>query len=165
MYRRQIMSWSLDLIRTKTNSEPYGKEKDEDVIPFKKGEIIKTLSEIAEIVDIRIEETEIVPVEDTEIDFDSFFIVHVYGKNWSIEFLFYNWCEYSEKDMTYDTIELQVRGNTEPKEFLSLLAEKLRARLFDISAGTFWTGDSTGLSDWKNLCDRISKELSERKIM
>ena len=157
------MSWSLDLIRTKTNSEPYGKEKDDDIIPFKKYEIIKTLSEISEILDIRIEETEIVPVEDNEIDFDSFFIVHVYEKNWSIEFLFYNWCEYSEKDMTYDTIELQVRGNTEPKEFLSLLAEKLRARLFDMSTGTFWTGNDSGFTDWKNLCDRIVKELSDNE--
>ncbi|MDE6035744.1 MAG: hypothetical protein K2G36_07540 [Ruminococcus sp.] len=155
------MSWSLDLIRTKTNSESYGEEKDDDIIPFKKYEIIKTLSEISEIVDIRIEET--VPVEDTEIDLDSFFIVHVYGKNWSIEFLFYNWCEYSEKNMTYDIIELQVRGSTEPKEFLSLLAEKLRARLFDMSAGTFWTYNGSGFSDWKNLCDRIAKDLSDTK--
>lgn len=141
------MSWSLDLIRTKTNTEVYGKEKDEDVIPFTKDEIIKTLSEISRITDIRIEESEIVPVEDTEINLNSFFIVHVYGKNWSIEFGFYNWCEYSEKDMTYDTIELQVRGNTEPKEFLLLLSEKLRARLFDMSTGTFWTGDGSGFSD------------------
>ena len=154
------MSWSLDLIRTRTNSEPYGKEKDKDVITFKKDEIIKTLSEISEIIDICIEETETVPVEDTEINLDSFFIVHVYGKNWSIELWFCNWCTYSEKDMTYDTIELQVRGNSEPKEFLSLLAEKLSARLFDMSAGTFWTGDSSGFSDWKSLCNRIAKELS-----
>lgn len=153
------MSWSLDLIRTKTNTEPYGKEKD--VIPFKKDEIIKTLSEIT---DIRIEESEIVTVEDTDINLDSFFIVHVYGKNWSIEFCFYNWCEYSEKDMTYDTIELQVRGNTEPKEFLSLLAEKLRARLFDTSAGSFWTGDDSGFSDWKKLYDRINNNFSGGKL-
>lgn len=155
------MSWSLDLIRTKTNTEPYGEEKYENIIFFTKDEIIKTLSEISEMIDIRIEESEIVTVEDTEIDLDSFFIVHVYGKNWSIELGFYNWCTYSEKDMTYDTIELQVRGNTEPKEFLLLLAEKLGARLFDMSTGTFWTGDGSGFSDWKSLCDRIAKELSE----
>ncbi|MDE5834566.1 MAG: hypothetical protein K2H26_03490 [Ruminococcus sp.] len=153
------MSWSLDLIRTKTNTEPYGEEKDKDIIPFTKDEIIKTLCKISEIVDIRIEETEIFPVEDTEIDLDSFFIVHVYGKNWSIEFLFYSCSEYSEKDMTYDLIELQVRGNTEPKEFLSLLTEKLHARLFDMSTGNFWNGDGSGFSDWKSLCDRIAKEL------
>ncbi|MDE5557579.1 MAG: hypothetical protein K2J32_07815 [Ruminococcus sp.] len=157
------MSWSLELIRTKTNTEPYGKEKDEDFIPFKKDEVIKTLFEISEIIDICIEESGIVTVEDTEIDLDSFFIVHVYGKNWNIELLFYNWYTYSEKDMTYDTIELQVRGNTEPKEFLSLLSEKLSARLFDMSAGTFWTCDGSGFSDWKSLCDRIAKELSNTK--
>lgn len=156
------MSWSLDLIRTKTNTEPYGKEKD--VIPFKKDEIIKTLSEISGITYILIEESEIIPVEDTEINLDSFFIVHVYGKNWSIEFYFYNWCEYSEKDTTYDTIELQVRGRIEPKEFLSLLAEKLRARLFDTSAGSFWTGDNSGFSDWKKLCDRINNNFSGGKL-
>lgn len=155
------MSWSLDLIRTGTNSEPYGTEKD--VIPFKKDEIIKTLSEISKIIDIRIEESEIVSVEDTEIALDSFFIIHVYGNNYSIELWFYNWCAYSEKDMTYDTIELQVRGSTEPKEFLSLFAEKLCARLFDTSAGSFWTGDDSGFSDWKNLCDKIAEELSGDK--
>lgn len=154
------MSWSLELIRTKTNTEPYGNKKNENIIPFKKDEIIKTLSEISGITDIHIEESEIVPVEDTEIDLDSFFIVHVSGKNWSIEFLFYNWCTYSEKDMTYDTIELQVRGNAEPKEFLSLLAEKLNARLFDMSAGTFWTGDNSDFSDWKNLCNKVTEKLS-----
>ena len=153
------MSWSLDLIRTKTNTEPYGEEKD--IIPFKKDEIIKILSEISGITDILIEESEIVPVEDTEIDLDSFFIVHVYGKNWSIEFWFYNWCEYSEKDMTYDTIELQVRGNIEPKEFLSLFSQKLSARLFDMSAGNFWTGDDSGFSDWKNLCSKIAEDLTK----
>ncbi|MCM1357124.1 MAG: hypothetical protein NC205_00915, partial [Prevotella sp.] len=61
---------------------------------------------------------------------------------------------------TYDTIELQVRGNTEPKEFLSLLSEKLSARLFDMSAGTFWTGDGSGFSDWKNLCSKIAEDLT-----
>lgn len=154
------MSWSLYLIRTKTNTETYDKEKEEDIIPFTKDEIIKTLSEISRIIDIRIEESEIISVEDDEIDIDSFFIVHVSGKNWSIEFHFCNWCEYSEKDMKYDTIELQVRGNSEPKEFLSLLTEKLRARLFDMSAGKFWTCYDSGFSDWKNLCDRIARELS-----
>ena len=157
------MSWSLELIRTKTNTEPYGKEKNENIIPFKKDEIIKTLSEISGITDIHTEESEIIPVEDTEIDLDSFFIVHVYGKNWGIEFHFCNWCAYSEKDMTYDTIELQVRGRTEPKEFLLLLAEKLRARLFDMSSGNFWTGDDSGFSDWKNHVDKIVKELSGDK--
>ncbi|MDE6425389.1 MAG: hypothetical protein K2K89_04530 [Ruminococcus sp.] len=153
------MSWSLDLIRTKTNTEHYGNEKDENLIPFKKDEVIKTLFEISEIIDIRIEESAIVTVEDIEIDLDSFFIVNIYGKNWSIELCFYNCCTYSEKDMTYDTIELQVRGNTEPKEFLSLLSEKLRARLFDMSAGTFWTGDGSGFHDWKNLCSKIAEDL------
>lgn len=154
------MSWSLYLIRTKTNTEPYNKEKEEDIIPFTKEEIIKTLSEISRIIDIRIEESEIFSVEDDEIDMDSFFIVHVSGKNWSIEFHFCNWCEYSEKDMKYDTIELQVRGNSEPKEFLSILIGKLNARLFDMSAGKFWTYDNSGFADWKNLCDRIARELS-----
>ncbi|MCM1505701.1 MAG: hypothetical protein NC177_00995 [Ruminococcus flavefaciens] len=158
------MSWSLDLIRTKTNTEPYHEEKDEDIIPFTKDEIIKTLSEISGIIDILIEESEIISVEDDEIDMDSFFIVHVSGKNWSIEFHFCNWCEYSEKDMKYDTIELQVRGNTEPKEFLSLLTGKLNARLFDMSAGKFWTGDNLGFSDWKNLCDRIHNNFSGGKL-
>ncbi|MDE5771387.1 MAG: hypothetical protein K2I06_07140, partial [Ruminococcus sp.] len=131
-------------------------------IPFKKDEVIKTLFEISEIIDICIEESGIVTVEDTEIDLDSFFIVHVYGKNWSIELLFYNWCTYSEKDMTYDTVELQIRGNTEPKEFLSLLSQKLSARLFDMSAGTFWTCDRSGFSDWKNLCSKIVEDLKKR---
>lgn len=153
------MSWSLYLIRTKTNIEPYGKEKEEDIISFTKEEIIKTLSEISGIIDIRIEESEIISVEDDEINMDSFFIVHVSGKNWSIEFHFCNWCEYSEKDMKYYTIELQVRGNSEPKEFLSLLTEKLRARLFDMHTGKFWFADDSDFADWKNLCDRIAKEL------
>ena len=95
-------------------------------------------------MDIRIEESRIVTVEDSESTLDSFFIVHIYGKNWSIELWFCNWCTYSEKDMTYDTIELQVRGNAEPKEFLSRLAEKLHARFFDMSASTFWTGNGSG---------------------
>lgn len=67
------MSWSLELIRTKTNTESYGNEKNENIIPFTKDELIKTLSEISGITDIHIEESEIVPVEDTEIDLDSFF--------------------------------------------------------------------------------------------
>ncbi|MDE5582925.1 MAG: hypothetical protein K2J08_04395 [Ruminococcus sp.] len=141
------MSWSLELIRTKTNTEPYDEEKDEDIIPFTKDEIIKTLYEISEITDISI--------EDTESKF-----VHVYGEKWRIEICFWEHLLYSEKDMTYCTIELQVRGNTEPKEFLSLLVEKLNARLFDMYAGSFWTGDGTGFADWKKFCDRIVKELS-----
>ena len=141
------MSWSLYLNRTKNNTEPYGEEKDEDVIPFTKNEILDCINDIHEIMNISI--------EDAESDF-----VHVYGKNWSIEFLFYNQCEYSEKNMTYDTIELQVRGNAEPKEFLLLLAEKLNARLFDMSAGNFWTGNNSGFSDWKNLCNKVTEKLS-----
>lgn len=140
------MSWSLYLNRTKTNTEPYDEEKDEDIIPFTKDEIIKTLYEISEIMDIRI--------EDAESDF-----AHVYGEKWSIEICFWEQLLYSEKDMTYCTIELQVRGNTEPKEFLSLLSEKLSARLFDTSAGVFWTVDGSGFSDWKSHCNRIAKEL------
>lgn len=144
------MSWSLELIRTKTNTEPYDDEKEEDVIPFTKSEILDCINDIHEIMNISI--------EDAESDF-----VHVYGEKWRVEICFWKECLYSEKDMTYYTIELQVRGNSEPKKFLSLLTEKLRARLFDMSAGTFWTGDGTGFSEWKNLCDRIVKELSDEK--
>lgn len=160
------MSWSLELIRTKTNTESYGNEKNENIIPFKKDEIIKILFEISGIMDICIEESEIIPVENTEIDLDSFFIVHVSGKNWGIEFHFCNWCAYYQKDMTYDTIELQVRGNSEPKEFLSMLMKKLRARLFDMSAGNFWTGDSSGFSNWKNICNKVTEKLSgDKKLL
>lgn len=144
------MSWSLELIRTKTNTEPYDDEKEEDVIPFTKSEILDCINDIHEIMNISI--------EDAESDF-----VHVYGEKWRVEICFWKECLYSEKDMTYYTIELQVRGNSEPKKFLSLLTEKLRARLFDMSAGTFWTGDGSGFSDWKNHCDRIVKELSDEK--
>ncbi len=140
------MSWTLELIRTKTNTEPYGEEKDEDVIPFTKSEILDCITDIHEIMNISI--------EDIESNF-----VHVYGEKWRVEFCFWECAIYSENN--YYTIELQVRGITEPKEFLSLLSQKLNARIFDMSAGTFWTGDGSGFSDWKSLCDRIAKELSE----
>ncbi|MDE5557583.1 MAG: hypothetical protein K2J32_07835 [Ruminococcus sp.] len=140
------MSWSLYLNRTKTNTEPYDEEKDENIIPFTKDEIITTLHEICGIINVNI--------EDTESKF-----VQVYSEKWRIEICFWEQLLYSEKDMTYCTIELQVWGNTEPKEFLSLLVEKLRARLFDMKAGTFWTVDGSGFSDWKSFCNRIAKEL------
>lgn len=128
------MSWSLYLIRTKTNTEPYSEEKDEDIIPFTKDEIIKTLSEISGIIDVRIENIESV-------------FVNVWGENWRVEICFWEHLLFSEKDMTYYTIELEVRGITEPKEFLSLLTGKLNARIFDMSAGKFWTADNAGFSD------------------
>lgn len=144
------MSWSLELIRTKTNTEPYDDEKEEDVIPFMKSEILDCINDIHEIINISI--------EDAESDF-----VHVYGEKWRVEICFWKECLYSEKDMTYYTIELQIRGGTEPKEFLSLFTEKLRARLFDMHAGIFWTCNGSGFSEWKNLCDRIVKELFDEK--
>lgn len=143
------MSWSLYLNRTKTNTEPYDEEKDEDIIPFTKDEVIKTLYEISEIINIHI--------EDTESKF-----VQVYSEKWRIEICFREQLLYSEKDMTYCTIELQVWGSTEPKEFLSLLTEKLNARLFDMYAGNFWTGDGSGLADWKSHCNRIAEDLIKK---
>lgn len=118
------MSWSLELIRTKTNTEPYDEEKYEDVIPFTKSEILDCINDIHEIMNISI--------ENAESDF-----VGVYGEKWRVEICFWKEYLYSEKDMTYYVIELQVRGIIEPKEFLSLLTEKLRARLFDMHAGSF----------------------------
>ncbi|MCM1505700.1 MAG: hypothetical protein NC177_00990 [Ruminococcus flavefaciens] len=145
------MSWSLYLIRTRTSTEPYGKEKYEDIIPFTKDEIIKTLSEISGLIDVRI--------ENIESKF-----VNVWGENWRIEICFWEQLLFSEKDMTYCTIELEVRGITEPKEFLSLLTGKLNARLFDMSSGKFWICDGSGFADWKKLCDRIASELSNENI-
>lgn len=144
------MSWSLELIRTKTNTEPYNEGKDEDVIPFTKIEILDCINDITKIMNISI--------EDTESNF-----VKVYGEKWRVEFCFFESCYYSENDHRYYTVELEVRGNSEPKEFLLLLTEKLRARLFDMSAGTFWTCNGSGFSEWKNLCDRIVKDLSYEK--
>lgn len=144
------MSWTLELIRTKTNTEPYGEEKDENVIPFTKSEILNCINDIHEIMNISI--------EDAESDF-----IHVYGEKWRVEICFWKERYYSENDNRYYTVELQIRGGTEPKEFLSLFTEKLNARLFDMSAGNFWTDDGSGFSDWKNLCDRIVKELFDEK--
>lgn len=144
------MSWSLELIRTKTNTEPYDDEKEEDVIPFTKSEILDCINDIHEIINISI--------EDAESDF-----VKVYGEKWRVEICFWKERYYSENDNRYYTVELQIRGGNEPKEFLSLFTEKLSARLFDMHTGSFWTVDGTGFSEWKNFCDRIVKELSDEK--
>ena len=87
----------------------------------------------------------------------------MWGENWRIQICFWEHLLFSEKDMTYCTIELEVRGITEPKEFLSLLTGKLRARLFDMYAGVFWTVDGIGFSDWKSHIGKIAKELSNEK--
>lgn len=144
------MSWSLNLIRTKTNTEPYDDEKEENVIPFTKSEILNCINDIHEIMNISI--------EDAESEF-----VKVYGEKWRVEICFWKERYYSENDNRYYTVELQIRGGTEPKEFLSLFTAKLRARLFDMHAGTFWTVDGTGFSEWKNICDKIVKELFGEK--
>lgn len=138
------MSWSLFLERTKTNTEPYGEEKDEDVIPFMKSEILACIADMPETMNITIENAE----RDR---------VCVYSKEWRIDVWFWEKCLYSEN--SYYVVELEIKAVFEPKEFLLLLAEKLRARLFDTSAGVFWNVDGKGFSDWKSLCDRIAKEL------
>ncbi len=138
------MSWSLYLNRTKTNTEPYGEEKDEDVIPFTKSEILDCITDIAKTMNISIEDTESK-------------IIYVYSQEWSINMWFWEKCLYSGN--SYYVVELEIKAASEPKEFLSLLTEILHARLFDMNADTFWTVDGTGFSDWKSLCDRIAKEL------
>ncbi|MDE6538670.1 MAG: hypothetical protein K2K66_00625 [Ruminococcus sp.] len=139
------MSWSLFLERTKTNTEPYGEEKDEDVIPFTKSEILACIADMPETMNISIENAESNSI-------------YVYGKEWyRIDVCFWEECMYSEN--SYYVVELEIKSVSEPKEFLSLLAEKLRARLFDMYAGVFWTVDGTGFSDWKSHCNRIAKEL------
>lgn len=138
------MSWSLELIRTKTNTEPYDKEKDEDVIPFTKSEILNCINDIHEIINISI--------EDAESD-----LVKVYGEKWTIKMWFWESCLYSEN--SYYIVELEVKAASEPKEFLSLLAEKLNARLFDMNAESFWTVDGTGFAEWKSHVDRIINDL------
>lgn len=138
------MSWSLELIRTKTNTEPYDKEKDEDVIPFTKSEILNCINDIHEIINISI--------EDAESD-----LVKVYGEKWTIKMWFWESCLYSEN--SYYVVELEVKAASEPKEFLSLLTEKLNARLFDMNAESFWTVDGTGFAEWKSHVDRIINDL------
>lgn len=136
------MSWSLFLERTKTNSEPYGEEKDEDVIPFTKSEILDCITDMPETMNISI--------EDAESD-----LVKVYGEKWTINMWFWESCLYSKN--SYYVVELEIKAASEPKEFLSLLTEKLRARLFDMYSETFWTADGTGFSNWKNHVDKIIK--------
>lgn len=136
------MSWSLFLERTKTNTEPYGDEKDEDVIPFTKSEILDCIADMPETMNISI--------EDVESEF-----VKIYSEKWSINMWFWENCLYSSN--SYHVVELEIKAASEPKEFLSLLTEKLRARLFDMYAGSFWTGDGTGFSDWKSHCNKIIK--------
>lgn len=138
------MSWSLYLNRTKTNTEPYGEEKDEDVIPFTKSEILDCITDMPETMNISI--------EDAESD-----LVKVYGEKWTINMWFWESCLYSKN--SYYVVELEIKAASEPKEFLSLLAEKLRARLFDMYSETFWTGNNSEFSDWKNHVDKIIKGL------
>lgn len=138
------MSWSLFLERTKTNSEPYGEEKDEDVIPFTKSEILDCITDMPETMNISI--------EDAESD-----LVKVYGEKWTINMWFWESCLYSEN--SYYVVELEIKAASEPKEFLSLLTEKLNARLFDMYSETFWNVDGTGFSNWKNHVDKIIKGL------
>lgn len=76
------MSWSLFLERTKTNTEPYGEEKDEDVIPFKKSEILDCINDITKTMNIS--------VEDAESN-----IVRVYGEKLTINIWFRESCIYS----------------------------------------------------------------------
>ncbi|MCM1316237.1 MAG: hypothetical protein NC205_06960 [Prevotella sp.] len=142
------MSWSLFLNRTKMNTEPYGEEKDEDVIPFTKSEILYCITDISKTMNISIEDTEN-------------HIMYVYGQEWSINMWFWKKCLYSEN--SYYVVELEIKAASERKEFLSLLAKKLNARLFDMYADTFWTVDGTGFADWKSFCYRIAKELSDTK--
>ncbi|MDE6665440.1 MAG: hypothetical protein K2K14_04525 [Ruminococcus sp.] len=116
------MSWSLYLNRTKTNTEPYGEEKDEDVIPFTESEILDCITDISKTMNISIEDTEN-------------HIIYVYSQKWSINMWFWEKCLYSEK--SYYVVELEIKAASEPKEFLSLLTKMLHARLFDMKAGTF----------------------------
>ena len=143
------MSWSLYLNRTKTNTEPYGKEKDEDVIPFTKSEILDCITDISETMNISIEDTGNLYGEDN--------LIYVYSEEWTIKMWLWKSCLYSGN--SYYVVELEVKAYSEPKEFLSLLAEKLHARLFDMYSETFWTVDGTGFSNWKNHVDKIIKGL------
>ena len=145
------MSWSLFLERNKTNTEPYGDEKDENVIPFTKSEILACISDMPETMNISIEDTE------NHIMYGKSHIIYVYSQEWSINMWFWERCLQSEN--SYYVVELEIKAASEPKEFLSLLAEKLRARLFDMHAGTFWTVDGTGFSDWKSHCNKIIKAV------
>lgn len=138
------MSWSLFLNRTKTNTEPYGEEKDKDVIPFTKSEILACIADMPETMNISIENA-----ESNSVD--------VYSKEWWIDIWFWEDCLYSEN--SYYVVELEIKAASEPKEFLSMLAEKLNARLFDMHAGSFWTADGTGFADWKSHCNKIIKAV------
>lgn len=137
------MSWSLFLERTKTNTEPYGEEKDEDVIPFTKSEIFDCIADMPETMNITIENAEINRI-------------YVYSKEWRIDVWFREKCLYSEN--SYYVVELEIKAASEPKEFLSLLAEKLRARLFDMYAGVFWNVDGKGFADWKSHVNKIAED-------
>ncbi len=137
------MSWSVFLIRTQNNNEEYGNIQDEDIIRFSKSEIINAV--------IRISEKTNTVVKDIDTDF-----VHLEGKNWSIEFCFWD----SEP---YDTIELQIRGIQEPAEELNLLQKYLNARLFDMHSEKFISKDTdSGFDEWKKFCDEIINDLQKR---
>ncbi len=140
------MSWDVYLIRTKANTEPYGQEADEDIIPFTRKEIINEIVSLARDLQLW--------VSDLDARFP-----HLRGEGWSIEFCFW----YEEP---CETVELQVRGIHTPTEVFARLKHDLRARIFDMHGGKFIEDESeSGFEEWKNFTEKVVASLqSDGKI-
>ncbi|MBE5866043.1 MAG: hypothetical protein E7292_07515 [Lachnospiraceae bacterium] len=136
------MSWDVYLIRTKTNTEPYDRIKDEDIIPFTRKEILDKIVLLANELELQ--------VEDLDTNFP-----HLRGKGWSIEFCFWD-------EDPCEIVDIQVRGSYNPTKVLARLKEDLQTRIFDMHRGKYIEdGQESGFEDWKKLAERIKRDAAE----
>lgn len=139
------MSWDISLIRTKTNTEPYGEIVDENIIGFTKNEIRNEIMILADEFGLYTE------------DLDTSYM-HLRGKGWSIEFCF--WEDYK----LYDIVELQVRGVNEPTDIFARLKKDFNARIYDMHGKKFIEDNSkSGFSAWVEFTDEIIKDLKKQQ--
>lgn len=130
------MSWDVYMIRTKTNLEPLDRIQYLDVLKFEKKEVMQELEVLSKELNLEIEG------KDTKY-------VYLRGKNWSIEFEFWDGKE------PYFNIDMEIRGMHEPIDILNRLKKDLNTRIVDMSTGTFWEDKrKSGFSNWSKLNKR-----------
>lgn len=132
------MSWEVWIIRTKTNIEEYNNINESNCIPISKDELLASWKTITQKMNVFI--------TDEKSDYP-----HLRGNAWSIEAYFADEC--------VADISLQIRGNECPAEVLGIMAELLKARVFDTSTGKFLDDmKDNGFDKWMTLNQRCINE-------